>query len=949
MKQIVLCIIIMLAFLAVLPANAATAAFTYQGKLADSTGNPLSGSYDLSFKLYDALTAGNQVGSTVSLTGVNVSGGLFTVQIDFGASAFNTGADRWLETTVGTTTLSPRVKLTATPSAIYAQSVPWSGITGAPTSLPPSGLAGGDLTGTYPNPTVGTDKIGNTKLLSDSASLAKVSGGAISAASGKIGIGVATPTFPVSFADVLGDKISLYGQSVGTQYGFGIQAGLLQIFSPTNSSDIAFGYGTSGVFTENMRIRGNGRVGIGVSVPSEKLEVAGTVYMTGFRLSNGTSNTGKVLTSDINGFGTWQPLPPPSGTAGGDLTGTYPNPTITANAVGSAEIIDGAVAAADLANDAASMAKVSGGAVNVSAGNIGVGTATPATKLDVVGTAKMTGFQLGTSATAGQVLTTNATGVGTWQALPPPSGAASGDLTGTYPGPSIATGAVDSAKILDGAVTSAKILDSTVAAADLASDAASMAKVSGGAVTASSGNVGIGTASPAAKLDVAGTTKMTGFQLGTSATAGQVLTANASGVGTWQSPPTSLPPSGSAGGDLTGTYPNPTIAANAVGSAEIADGTVALADLATDSVNGTKVVDNSITYLDLASDSQSLIKVTGGVMDTTGEDVRVGNGGIAARLQVNGDTAGNAFVVNQSALVLDQAAPGPVEASGGYSGNFLWQSFTVANPLPSGASTQLGAIQLYMNSYGNDVTFEIRVYSGYGTGGTRLGTYTFSGTRTEGWHLFQLSPAITVVPGGQYTFHVVRTGGSGNSEVHLWFSTNDYTRGTSFFASDDYMFKTYQVATVANQPSLLVNSNTYVGMGVDSASITHRLQLPNTASAAGQGQANAWITYSSKRWKTNITPIQDALSKVEKLQGVYYDWKPEQGGKHDIGFVAEEVGKVVPELVSWDAEGKNVSGMDYARVNALLVEAIKQQQKQIEDQQKQIDELRKLLTDSKGK
>ena len=65
-------------------------AFTYQGRLTDG-GSPASGPYDLQFKLYDAASVGGQVGGTITLDNITVSDGLFTVQLDFGGSAFDGG------------------------------------------------------------------------------------------------------------------------------------------------------------------------------------------------------------------------------------------------------------------------------------------------------------------------------------------------------------------------------------------------------------------------------------------------------------------------------------------------------------------------------------------------------------------------------------------------------------------------------------------------------------------------------------------------------------------------------------------------------------------------------------------------------------------------------------------------------------------------------------------
>ncbi|MGA8215862.1 MAG: DNRLRE domain-containing protein [Candidatus Sulfotelmatobacter sp.] len=93
--------------------------------------------------------------------------------------------------------------------------------------------------------------------------------------------------------------------------------------------------------------------------------------------------------------------------------------------------------------------------------------------------------------------------------------------------------------------------------------------------------------------------------------------------------------------------------------------------------------------------------------------------------------------------------------------------------------------------------------------------------------------------------------------------------------------------------------------------------------------------WSSRRWKTNVQTLHGALDKIEHLRGVTYD-ETRGGYRHELGFIAEEVGKVVPELVDYEKNGQDARGVDYARVTALLVEATKEQQKLIQKQQRQI-------------
>ncbi|MCX6314822.1 MAG: hypothetical protein NTX08_08840 [Sphingobacteriales bacterium] len=75
---------------------------------------------------------------------------------------------------------------------------------------------------------------------------------------GNVGIGETAPIAPLNFTSaVLGNRISLWGNGA-THYGMGIQAFLMQLYTQDINGNIAFGYGSSGAFTENMRIKGNG-------------------------------------------------------------------------------------------------------------------------------------------------------------------------------------------------------------------------------------------------------------------------------------------------------------------------------------------------------------------------------------------------------------------------------------------------------------------------------------------------------------------------------------------------------------------------------------------------------------------------------------------------------------------------------------------------------------------
>ena len=142
-----------------------------------------------------------------------------------------------------------------------------------------------------------------------------------------------------------------------------------------------------------------------------------------------------------------------------------------------------------------------------------------------------------------------------------------------------------------------------------------------------------------------------------------------------------------------------------------------------------------------------------------------------------------------------------------------------------------------------------------------------------------------------------------------------------------------------NTTRLIITSGGEVGINTSQPTTSQGAYTNIKLHVNGQALADAWPTTSDRRLKENIVPIENGLSKVLSLSGVTFDW--EDGYASDtarspkrtqIGMIAQDVQEVVPELVAtWSLSGEDYLGVDYARMVAVLVEAIKELKQEVDE------------------
>lgn len=196
------------------------------------------------------------------------------------------------------------------------------------------------------------------------------------------------------------------------------------------------------------------------------------------------------------------------------------------------------------------------------------------------------------------------------------------------------------------------------------------------------------------------------------------------------------------------------------------------------------------------------------------------------------------------------------------------------------------------------------------------------------------------ISGNAATATTSTTAGSATNAINLWGPGASYiasqNAGTSY--SNHIQIREAGLAGAQGSNGIYAPALAFHWSGVVASNIvmeaSGRIVITNNPGTSYEAFAAAAITCtsltetSSKRYKENIETLDYSISDISKLMPVCYNRIGET--KKEIGFIAEDVELVIPEIIEYNYDGE-IEGISYGRLTAVLVKAVKEQQKQIEE------------------